>query len=535
MFINGLLSHSIKPEVDMKSQINQSKPAQNEMKNAGISLLAVLCVAPSVSTGAEFCVRTMDQLVVALSKAETNKQDDVIKLVKGEYINNFNYLADPNFALSLSGGYVAGCSRQVIGPGATILDGGQLSNTFYIRNSNGGNINFSNLTLRNAGGDGLKIVENLANITLSRVDFFKNGGNGIQVTSGNSFTVDRCQFEQNQIGIDTTGFDRLIVRNSTFKDNTGYLYGYKAAGVQAEGIRSVLLEKNTFTGNRNRARDYGYPAGAVLGGTLARTSSITVKNNTFDSNSGGLKVTNPNAEPLMGLAWISGNTFINNSISGLYAEGTKTIKIHGNVLYWNNGLQSAILARNANNIDVQNNVVANNVVDGGYSWPAVGVDTARDRVLVKVINNTITANERTNTNPGGGGLGLWLFGNLSKALIYNNIVYNNKATLGADMYINNDADGDLIRAPVELFNNNFNHTRNSGFHVIRYIPINASNLNNINPVFKDAAKNDFHLTSASPMLDKGSAKTKLLLKTDYEGDQRVLGPAVDIGADEYKP
>jgi hypothetical protein len=120
-------------------------------------------------------------------------------------------------------------------------------------------------------------------------------------------------------------------------------------------------------------------------------------------------------------------------------------------------------------------------------------------------------------------------------LIYNNIIYNNKAKLGADIYINNDWDGDLIKSPVELSNNNFNHTRNSGFHVKRYIPIDASNLNNINPVFRDAVNNDFHLTSASPMLDKGSPKTELLLKTDYEGDQRVFGPAVDIGADEYKP
>ena len=494
------------------------------MKNAGISLLAVLCVAPSVSTGAEFCVRTMDQLVVALSKAETNKQDDVIKLVRGKYVDNFSFLGDPKFSVSLQGGYVAGCSKKVIGPGATVLDGGYLSRTLYIRNADGGNISISNLTIRNGSGNGLEIEENTANLTFSRVNFLNNGGTGIYVYSGKSFTVDRCQFNQNGwSGIETSEFDRLIIRNSTFKNNNRWVNG---AGVHANGVRSIVLEKNTLIGNQT---SYNM-GGAFLGGTQTKTSTITVKNNIFDSNSGGLEVAYASS------ALISGNKFINNSRGGLSAESTKTIKIYGNVLYLNKGYGPAILAYDSPNIDVQNNVVANNVVDMWNSdWPAVGVLTAGYGGLVKIINNTITANERTNTNPGGGGLGLWLWGNSSKALIYNNIIYNNKAKLGADIYINNDWDGDLIKSPVELSNNNFNHTRNSGFHVKRYIPIDASNLNNINPAFRDAANNDFHLTSASPMLDKGSAKTTLLLKTDYEGDQRVLVLAVDIGADEYKP
>lgn len=514
----------------MKSQINHSKPVQNDIKNLGISLLAVLSVAPSVSTGAEFCVSTRDQLVVALAEAETNKQDDVIKLVRGKYVDNFSFLGDPKFSVSLQGGYVAGCSKKVIGPGATVLDGGYLSRTLYIRNPEGGNISISNLTIRNGDHNGLEIQENTANLTFSRVNFLNNG-HGIYVYSGKSFTVDRCQFIQNGAGgIETTGFDRLIIRNSTFKNNNRMENG---AGVHAYGVRSIMLEKNTFIGNQT---SYNM-GGAFLGGTQTETSTITVKNNIFDSNTGGLGVDNL-AGPFnyAGSALISGNKFINNSRGGLSAQSTKTIKIYGNVLYRNKGYGPAILAYNSVNIDVQNNVVANNVVDMWNSdSPAVGVETRRDGDLVKIINNTITANERTNTNPGGGGLGLWLTGNTSKALIYNNIIYNNKATLGADIYINNDGNGDLIKTPVELFNNNFNHTRNSGFHVTRYIPIDASNLNNINPAFRDAANNDFHLTSASPMLDKGSAKTALLLKTDYEGDQRVFGPAVDIGADEYKP
>jgi parallel beta-helix repeat protein len=320
----------------------------------------------------------MDQLVVALSKAETNKQDDVIKLVKGEYINNFNYLADPNYALSLSGGYVAGCSRQVIGPGATVLDGGNLSRTLYILNTEGGNISISNLTIRNGEDGGLWIEDNTANLTFSRVNFFNNDGLGIWVYSGKSFTVDRCQFNQNNYGgIETTGFDRLIIRNSTFKNNNRDVNG---AGVHANGVRSIVLEKNTFIGNQT---NYNM-GGAFLGGTSAKTTAITVKNNIFDSNSGGLAVTNLSAESPMGSALISGNKFINNSRGGMYADMAKTIKIYGNVLYLNKGYGPAIGA-DGPSVDVQNNIVANNMVDlWNEDWPAVGVRTRNDGGLVKV-------------------------------------------------------------------------------------------------------------------------------------------------------
>ena len=47
---------------------------------------------------------------------------------------------------------------------------------------------------------------------------------------------------------------------------------------------------------------------------------------------------------------------------------------------------------------------------------------------------------------------------------------------------------------------------------------------------------DVHETSASPTIDIGStALVPSGLSVDYEGDARVTGPAVDIGADEFEP
>jgi hypothetical protein len=53
------------------------------------------------------------------------------------------------------------------------------------------------------------------------------------------------------------------------------------------------------------------------------------------------------------------------------------------------------------------------------------------------------------------------------------------------------------------------------------------------PLLKNVAGNDVHQTSASPTFDTGnSALVPSGLTQDYEGDPRISGARVDIGADE---
>lgn len=58
--------------------------------------------------------------------------------------------------------------------------------------------------------------------------------------------------------------------------------------------------------------------------------------------------------------------------------------------------------------------------------------------------------------------------------------------------------------------------------------------NNINaaPMFVDAARKDFHLTTGSPCKDK--ADPSATLERDFEGDARPQGAVRDIGADEIR-
>lgn len=60
----------------------------------------------------------------------------------------------------------------------------------------------------------------------------------------------------------------------------------------------------------------------------------------------------------------------------------------------------------------------------------------------------------------------------------------------------------------------------------------ASNILNMDPRFKNALQNDFHLTSGSPAID--AADPTATDPVDYDGTPRPQGPRRDIGAFEYK-
>jgi hypothetical protein len=79
-------------------------------------------------------------------------------------------------------------------------------------------------------------------------------------------------------------------------------------------------------------------------------------------------------------------------------------------------------------------------------------------------------------------------------------------------------------------------TNNNGNATVTYSNVRggyAGNGNiNADPLFVNAAADNYHLQTTSPCIDAGSASAPNLTATDLDGTQRILGSAPDMGAYE---
>jgi hypothetical protein len=169
-----------------------------------------------------------------------------------------------------------------------------------------------------------------------------------------------------------------------------------------------------------------------------------------------------------------------------------------------------------------NNIISNNTASGtGPGGGRGGGIFFFAAQTVTLTNNTISYNT---------GAGVWaeLYFDTDIANIYNNIVWNNSAPLGSDLYIMNDWDNNGTPSPVNLYNNDLDLT--NGFFIEDDNPIFFSFSDNINlpPEFDT---DGYHLTASSPCIDAGA--TVIEPTDDIDGDSRPQGDDYDIGADEF--
>ena len=226
---------------------------------------------------------------------------------------------------------------------------------------------------------------------------------------------------------------------------------------------------------------------------------------------------------------LSGNT-AGNYGGGGYVEGG----YRGDVTLTNNTLTGnrtencgggTFVGGNSGNVTLTSNTFAGNTADRDYGGGAYVNGNSSN---VTLISNTLTGNS---ADEDGGGVYLTLDNNNYTCAIYNNIIWNNEASEGADLYIVNRGSNPFIPVPVELFNNDLDQSAN-GTYVAVPFTIDASNLNNIDPLF--VGSNNFHLTAESPCINTGNNNAPDLPDTDKDGNPRIIDEAVDMGAYEYQ-
>jgi hypothetical protein len=346
---------------------------------------------------------------------------------------------------------------------------------------------------------GSKIVTD--NVFDSNTANFQGGAVILSNLSANVATID---FERNQV------------------TNNALTVGGVGGGVQMINKGGITVIGNVFTGNRIGASVSTRPTN-LGGGLYAQTSagsySLTQSHNLFRANTigtvnnngqtpydfggGGEFAISPTVSSL-------DDSFFNNTVA---AAGTNTTPVGGGfALQGNSGIKTTLTARN---LVAANNSVGRDGEGGGiYAGFSPGCISPPCTAEIDLFDSTVDGNA---VGPAGTGAGI--AGNQTDtADIVNSIVYGNtgnaKQVNGFGTIAVNHSDS--CQAAATAYTGTGNVC--------------------VDPKLANVAGNDVHETAASPTIDAGdTAQVPSGLTSDYEGDARVQGAGVDIGADEFTP
>jgi hypothetical protein len=217
------------------------------------------------------------------------------------------------------------------------------------------------------------------------------------------------------------------------------------------------------------------------------------------------------------------------------SSGTINLTLNSNLISNNNATQYgggigafSVDSGSSSTIILTNNIIALNNADGYGGGIYVGSqDSSKSDLLL--INNTITNNSAVNT---GGGLRTYSYsGGVTDITLKNNIIWGNTALTGNDVVIHQPGGTTTVNSSY----NDIGSVVNNPTYPGTYNDL-GGNIN-VDPLFVNASSGDYHLTSCSPCVDKGTSEGVPLI--DFEGEIRPFDgdgdavPKTDMGADEY--
>ncbi len=295
------------------------------------------------------------------------------------------------------------------------------------------------------------------------------------------------------------------------------------SGVSLDCAVRDLNPANTVLDGENIDQGYGSPGVLYIYGLNSTPSAqlvvdgVSIKNGKAYNNGGLLLWSNGNRIAVSN-SIIQNNTAA-NEVGGINMGSSGSVNLTGNIISNNTasfGGGARVNVNNPGSLIVSGNVITDNhasdLFAGLYLFVAGNAD---------VINNTISGNGAGTQS----GAGFYLhIGNYTTVVnMYSNVIWGNADQQGGEIFIDNSRLGSTVNA----FNNDFDPDKVSGTFTIE-----GSNLNR-DPLFNNQSAGDYHLSSNSPLIDAGENSAPSMLSKDIDGNPRVLGQYVDIGAYEY--
>ncbi len=280
-------------------------------------------------------------------------------------------------------------------------------------------------------------------------------------------------------------------------------------GIRCNG--STEIRNNIITGN----------LGGRIAGGITGDDSVKILGNLIIGNLGA---------DGGGIAWYGGRNLL--EVKDNFIADNVSLSEGGGILAEGNG-------------DVFNNVIVRNTAVIGGGIGNIGFNAPN----LNVAGNVIWAN--TALSKGGG-----IASSLAYLALDNNTVAGNTARYGGGLYIEDSTvqsrsnifweNAAAIGPEIDLPNGSYGAAKLTlSYSVVRggqtLIHVGSKStlvwgpaMASADPLFVDRVAGDLHLRADSPYIDKGDGN-QLLIQTDYEGDPRVVGLNVDIGADEFYP
>jgi hypothetical protein len=465
------------------------------------------------------CVSTADELLLALSEVGESGESETIRLVSGTYSHEFEFYADvpADVALEIEGGYRPDCTLKDADL-PTILDGAGTRSVLVLDLAARASVSLRNFTVT----DGRESVRTA----------------GLEIwgpADGTSATIENMRFTHNVgeeflgVGLDVT-VDTLRLRDSVFEENAG------VAGSAARAwCRQCDFEDNDFLRNTSVEGAGGLEVTGERADSPAGAGGVSVLRNHFEENrgfvAGGLFAETGGQLNLRESRFLANESGFGGGASLSHAglEPGVRLEVFGNYFLGNlaDGAGGALVADAGSVAVITNNLFDANTA--GQVGGAILLELLQGAEVARFINNTVVRNE---SGTGGGGIYSVQHGNGMVVRLINNAITHNSAPSGANAFLDNDGNGDLIPAPVDLL-----HNAESGFLslvIARGLPRStAGNISVSEDAYLDFAAGDFRPAPGSPLIDAGHAGLALdeVPATDIEGNPRDATP--DIGAYEY--